>query len=54
MKYRKPDSSIAIGKVITQAIAMLRTVDHCKPDPLAAMVPAIPDDSTWVVETGSP
>ena len=41
MKYRKPDSSIAIGKVMTQAIAMLRTVDHCRPDPLAAMVPAI-------------
>jgi len=33
---------------------MLRIVDHCSPDPLAAMVPAMPEDSTWVVDTGSP
>ncbi|MOA53750.1 hypothetical protein D3C78_1772560 [compost metagenome] len=26
----------------------------CKPEPLATMVPATPDDSTWVVETGKP
>jgi hypothetical protein len=29
-------------------------VDHCSPEPLAAMVPAMPEDSTWVVETGNP
>ena len=45
---------IAAGRVKTQAIAMLRIVDHCRPEPLAAMVPAMPDDSTWVVETGRP
>jgi hypothetical protein len=53
-KYRKPESIIAIGRVSTQAMAMLRTVDHCRPEPLADMVPAMPDDSTWVVETGRP
>ena len=37
---------MAAGKVNTQASAMLRIVDHCNPDPLAAMVPAIPDEST--------
>ena len=45
---------IAAGKVRIQASAMLRIVDHCSPDPLAAMVPAMPEDSTWVVETGRP
>src|ERR1700744_4009147 len=54
MKYREPESSIAAGRVSTQASAMLRIVDHCRPDPLAAIVPAIPDDSTWVVDTGKP
>ena len=29
----------------THAIARLRTVDHCRPDWFAALVPAIPDDS---------
>jgi len=53
-KYRLPEIIIAAGRVSTQASAMLRIVDHCSPDPLAAMVPAMPDDSTWVVETGSP
>ena len=33
---------------------MLRSVDHCMPEPLASIVPATPDDSTWVVETGRP
>ena len=33
---------------------MLRTVDHCMPDPLATIVPATPDDRTWVVDTGRP
>ena len=49
-----PESIIAAGKVSTQASAMLRIVDHCSPDPLAAMVPAMPEESTWVVETGRP
>src|SRR5271165_4694280 len=53
-QYRKTESIIAAGKVSTQASAMLRTVDHCSPDPLAAMVPAMPDESTCVVETGRP
>ena len=44
-----PDTSIATGKVSTQAKARLRTVDHCRPELLAAMVPATPDDNTWVV-----
>ena len=45
---------IAAGRVRIQASAMLRMVDHCRPEPLAAMVPAMPEESTWVVETGSP
>src|SRR5262245_26241578 len=51
---RLADSVMAHGRVRTQAISRLRTVSHCRPDPLAAMVPATPDDRTWVVETGSP
>ena len=38
----------------TQAISRLRTVDICRPDLLAAIVPATPEESTCVVETGSP
>ena len=49
-----PDSKIATGSVSTQAARRLRTVAHCSPDPFAAIVPAIPEASTWVVETGSP
>ena len=45
---------IEAGRVRTQAIAKLRTVDHCRPDRLAAMVPATPEESTCVVLTGSP
>ena len=33
---------------------MLRIVLHCSPEPFAAIVPAMPLDNTWVVETGSP
>ena len=33
---------------------MLRMVDIAGPEPLAAIVPATPDDSTWVVLTGRP
>ena len=29
-------------------------VFHCSPEPFAAMVPATPEDSTWVVDTGKP
>ena len=32
----------------------MRTVESCKPEPFAAMVPATPEDSTWVVETSEP
>ena len=37
---------IAAGNVSTHANAMLMTVLHCKPDPFAAIVPAMPEDST--------
>jgi hypothetical protein len=40
------DSIIDTGNVSTQAIIRLRTVAHCRPVPLAAMVPATPDDNT--------
>jgi hypothetical protein len=53
-QYRAPEMIIAAGSVSTQASAMLRTVESCSPEPLAAMVPAIPDDSTCVVDTGRP
>lgn len=49
-----PARMMAAGSVSCHAIARLRTVDHCRPDPLAAMVPAMPDASTWIVETGRP
>ena len=45
---------MAAGKVNTQAIAILQIVESCNPEPLAAIVPAIPEDNTCVVETGSP
>src|ERR1700722_17389402 len=54
MKYSEPESRIDTGTASTQAIAMLRMVASCSPEPLAAMAPATPDDSTWVVETGRP
>jgi hypothetical protein len=37
---------IEAGSVRIQAIAMLRTVSSCRPDLLAIIVPATPDDST--------
>ena len=46
--------NMATGKVNIQAAARLRTVLHCKPDPLAAIVPATPLDRMCVVETGKP
>jgi hypothetical protein len=45
---------IAAGSVSTHAKAMLRTVASCSPEPFAAMVPAMPEDRTCVVETGKP
>ena len=33
---------------------MLRTVDICRPDFCAAIVPAMPEESTCVVDTGKP
>ena len=41
---------IDAGRVSTQASRMVFTVPPCKPLLLATMVPATPDDSTWVVE----
>src|SRR5690606_41594714 len=46
------DSSMLAGKVSSQASRMMRTVPLCRPLRLATMVPATPEDSTWVVETG--
>ena len=48
------DNTMATGSVSTQAMIRLRTVAHCRPVPLAAMVPATPDDNTCVVLTGKP
>ena len=42
------------SSVVTHAAAMLRTVAHCRPEPLAAIVPAMPDDRICVVLTGRP
>ena len=41
-----PESSAAAGNVKTQAMAILRRVDHCSPLPLATIVPAMPELST--------
>ena len=49
-----PESSAATGSVKTHAAAMLRMVEICNPLLLAAMVPATPELSTCVVETGRP
>ena len=49
-----PESSAAAGSVKTQAAAMLRMVDSCRPLLLAAMVPATPELSTWVVTDRQP
>ena len=51
---RLPARRMAAGIVSTQARARLRTVAICRPEPLAAIVPATPDDKTCVVETGKP
>ena len=51
-QYRPADRPMAAGRVSTQAVRMLPTVPPCRPLLLATMVPATPEDSTWVVETG--
>ena len=43
-----PEIRIAAGKVRTHAISRLRIVDICSPDRFAAIVPATPEDSTWM------
>ena len=40
---RQPESSAAAGRVKTQASAMSRMVDICRPLLFAAMVPATPE-----------
>ncbi|MNF17940.1 hypothetical protein D3C80_2217420 [compost metagenome] len=40
------------GRVRTQASRMVLTVPPCRPVLFATMVPATPEDNTWVVETG--
>ena len=45
-QYNEPEITIAAGSVSTQAVSRLRIVDICRPDLLAAMVPATPDEST--------
>jgi hypothetical protein len=49
-----PERAAAAGSVKTHAIAMLRTVLSCSQLLFAIMVPATPDESTCVVETGNP
>ena len=51
---RNADRPIAHGRVSTRASARLRKVDIFTPEPLAAIVPATPEESTCVVETGRP
>ena len=53
-QYNVPEITMAAGNVNTQAMAILRTVESCNPEPFAAMVPAMPEERTWVVETGRP
>src|SRR5258707_1819384 len=47
-------SSTQTGIVSTQAKRIFRRVAICRPDRLAAIVPAIPQERTWVVLTGKP
>jgi hypothetical protein len=46
VQYSPADSAMATGRVSTHPMTMLRIVANCRPEPLAAMVPAMPDDST--------
>ena len=56
MKNNKADKSMVTGKVNTHAIIILVIVPFCKFfTPFAATIlPAIPLDNTWVVDTGKP
>ena len=47
-------SSTQTGRVKTQARRRFRRVFICRPERLAAMVPATPLERTWVVLTGRP
>ncbi len=51
---RPPESRAAAGRVKTLAAASLRMFEIYSPLRLAAMVPATPELSTCVVETGKP
>jgi hypothetical protein len=51
---QKAGSIIATGRVRIHARAILRTVSSRRPERLAVIVPATPDESRWVVLTGSP
>jgi hypothetical protein len=44
----------AHGQGGTQASSKLRKVAICRPDLFAAIAPATPEESTWVVLTGKP
>ena len=45
---------MAAGSVNTHASSRFFTVDICKPERFAVIVPATPEDKTCVVLTGSP
>ncbi len=53
---RHPARSMVTGKVSTHADRIFRMVPTCRfrRPPCATIVPATPDDKTWVVLTGSP
>jgi hypothetical protein len=52
MLNKVADSAIAAGRVNTQARPIFRTVSPWIPERLAHMVPATPEERTWVVLTG--
>src|SRR5262249_28450942 len=49
---RAAESTIAAGRVNAQARPILRTVSPWMPERLAHIVPATPEERTWVVLTG--
>ena len=51
---RRPERMAAAGNGKIQAIAMSRMAESCSPLRFAAIVPAAPEDRTWVVLTGTP
>ncbi len=52
--YRSAERTMQTGSVSIQARPILRTVAHWRPEPLAAIVPATPEERTCVVLTGRP